>query len=82
MREILPNYMDSAVINEKSCIDIIKELTDQEIDFREERARLINLKISHFPFRKTINDFDFTYQPSINKLQILDLLSLRFIEQK
>lgn len=29
MREILPNYIDSAVINEKSCIDIIKELKDR-----------------------------------------------------
>ena len=42
IREILPNYMDSAVINEKSTVDIMKELTDKEIDFREERARQIN----------------------------------------
>lgn len=81
IREILPNHMDSAINNEKSFIEILKELTDREIDFREERARQINLTISHFPFHKTIDDFDFTYQPSINKLQILDLLSLRFIEQ-
>lgn len=81
MREIIPHYMDSAIINEKSTTDILKELTDEEITFREERARLINLTISHFPFHKTIDDFDFSYQPSINKSQILDLLSLRFIEQ-
>ena len=29
-----------------------------------------------------INDFDFEYQPTINKNQILDLASLRFIEDK
>lgn len=81
MREILPNYMESAVKNEKSATDIMKELTDEEIAFREERARQINLTISHFPFHKTIDDFDFSYQPSINKSQILDLLTLRFIEQ-
>ena len=81
IREILPNYMDSAVSNEKSTIDIMKELTDQEIEFREERARQINLTISHFPFHKTIDDFDFSYQPSINKAQILDLLTLRVSEQ-
>lgn len=81
IREILPNYMDTAVKNEKSSVEIIKELTDQEIAFREERARQINLTISHFPFHKTIDDFDFTYQPSINKSQILDLLTLRFIEE-
>lgn len=81
MREILPNYMDSAIASEKSFVEVIKELTDEEIAFREERARQINLTISHFPFHKTIDDFDFSYQPSINKTQILDLLSLRFIEQ-
>lgn len=81
IREIIPNYMDSVLINEKSTTDILKELTDEEIAFREERARQINLTVSHFPFHKTIDDFDFSYQPSINKAQILDLLSLRFIEQ-
>jgi len=79
-KEILPGYLDDALQKNKSFVDILKELTDKEVEFREERARLINLTISHFPYYKTIDDFDFTYQPSINKPQILDLLSLRFVE--
>lgn len=81
MQELLPHYMDTAIAQQKSVIDIMNELTDAEIEFREERARQINLTISHFPFLKTIDDFDFTYQPSINKAQILDLMSLRFIDE-
>ena len=81
MREVFPKYVDSAAKLDKSITEILKELTDIEIDFREERARQINLTISHFPFHKTLNDFDFSYQPSINKNQILDLLSLKFIEE-
>lgn len=81
MREVFPKYVDSATKLDKSITEILKELTDIEIDFREERARQINLTISHFPFHKTLNDFDFSYQPSINKNQILDLLSLKFIEE-
>ncbi len=81
MKELLPGYLDKAVVNEKSTIDILNELTEAEINYREDRARQINLKISHFPFMKTIDDFDFQYQPSLNKSQILDLHSLRFIEQ-
>lgn len=81
MKELLPSYMDEAVAKEKSIVDILNELTAAEIDYREDRARQINLTISHFPFMKTIDDFDFQYQPSLNKVQILDLLSLRFIEQ-
>ena len=81
IKELLPNYIDKAINENKSTIDILNEMTEAEIEFREERARLINLTISHFPFHKTIDDFDFSYQPSINKNQILDLLSLRFVEQ-
>lgn len=80
-KELLPAYLDKAVQQDKSTIDILNELTEAEVVYREDRARQINLTISHFPFLKTINDFDFQYQPSLNKAQILDLLSLRFIEQ-
>ena len=79
--EILPSYLDNAVSENKTATDIMCELTEAEINFREERARQINLMISHFPFLKTLEDFDFTYQPSINRNLIFDLASLRFIEE-
>ena len=79
--DLLPNYLDEAIAGNKTFVDILKDLTDAEIKFRDERARQINLTISHFPFLKTINDFEFSYQPSVNKSQILDLATLRFIEQ-
>lgn len=80
IKEYIPNYLDNNIRNNLSIVDILKELTDKEIEFREERAAQINLTISNFPYHKTINDFDFNYQPNISKAQILDLCSLRFIE--
>ena len=80
MKELLPGYLDKAVASQKPAVEIMLDLTDAEIAFREERAKQINLTISHFPFLKTIDDFDFSYQPSINKALIQDLLTLRFIE--
>lgn len=58
------------------------DLTSEEIKFRDESAKKINVTISSFPYLKTINDFDFSYQPSINKQQILDLATLRFMDLK
>lgn len=81
IQELMTKYMDEGVKCQKSYVEILKELTDAEIEFREERARQINLTISHFPFQKTLDDFDFSYQPSVNKQQILDLMSLRFIDE-
>src|SRR5690606_665213 len=42
----------------------------------------IQISVSAFPFEKTLADFDFGFQPSINKSQLLDLESLRFLENK
>lgn len=80
IKEYISNYLDDNIKNNLSIIDILKELTDKEIEFREDRAAQINLTISNFPYHKTVNDFDFSYQPNISKNQILDLCNLRFIE--
>ena len=40
------------------------------------------VKVGAFPHTKEIKDFDFDFQPGINKNQILDFESLRFLEAK
>ena len=82
MNEILPNVIEKSIKSNTALQDSLIELTDAEIAFRDERARKINITVSHFPYIKTVKDFDFSYQPTINKEQIMDFLSLRFIEQK
>ena len=82
MNEILPNVIEKSIKSNTALQDSLIELTDAEIAFRDERARKINITVSHFPYIKTVQDFDFSYQPTINKEQIMDFLSLRFIEQK
>lgn len=79
MQEILPNILDDISKNNKSIIDALYDLTESEIQFRDERACKINITVSSFPYLKTIRDFDFSYQPTINKQQIMDLASLRFM---
>jgi len=80
MRSYLPNYLD--IIKEKdiSLIDSLYELTSKEIEFKDKRASIANVKVAGFPFEKELEDFDFLFQPSINKAQIMDLATLRFIE--
>lgn len=82
MKEILPNAITNSVKNNVGLQDSLLELTKAEIEFRDERAKKINITVSNFPYIRTINQFDFSYQPTINKNQILDLASLRFIEEK
>mgnify|MGYP005964264413 CR=1 FL=1 len=82
MKEILPNAITKSVKNNVGLQDSLLELTKAEIEFRDERAKKINITVSNFPYIRTIKQFDFSYQPTINKNQILDLASLRFIEEK
>lgn len=80
MLNYLPNYLDSIKDQDISIVDVLYNLTEQEIQYRDERASRIQVTVAGFPFEKEVKDFDFTYQPGINKQQILELESLRFIE--
>ena len=82
IKEILPSYLDDNGNEERSLIDNLYDLTKAEIEFRDERARKINIMVSSSPYHKTVKDFDFSYQPTINKQKILDLSTLRFIDDK
>lgn len=81
MLNYLPNYLDSIKDQDVSIVDVLYNLTEQEIAYRDERASKIQVAVAGFPFEKEIKDFDFSYQPCINKQQILDLSTLRFIEK-
>lgn len=68
--------------NEKSVVDAFYELRELEIKAKDNRSINACVKVANFPFIKTLDDFDFDFdfQPTVNKQQILDLGTLRFIE--
>lgn len=82
IKENLDTYIKLVNSGEKSVVDALYELV--EIELAQKRIRAINgcIKVANFPFFKTLDDFDFGFQPGINKQELLDLASLRFIEQK
>jgi DNA replication protein DnaC len=82
MRGFLPGYLDAISDKDVPFIDALLELTTKELEFQSERASKIQIHVAGFPFEKRIKDFDFDFQPSINKAQILDLATLRFMENK
>ncbi|SDZ40706.1 IstB-like ATP binding protein, partial [Proteiniborus ethanoligenes] len=81
-RSFLPNYLEEITKKEIPFTDALLELTEKELEFRNDRASKIQISVSAFPFEKTLQDFDFDFQPSINKAQLLDFESLRFLENK
>ena len=82
IKEKLSKEIDNFNKGDKSLLEELNILLEQEINYREKHRAENNIKIAHFPFRKTIDEFDFEYQPTINKKVINDLMTLRFIEEK
>ena len=54
-------------------------LLDDEITNRQDNRRQGLYKAAHLPFEKGIEDFDFTFQPSIRKKEILELATGNFL---
>ena len=54
MNEILPNVIEKSIKSNTALQDSLIELTDAEIAFRDERARKINITVSHFPYIKRL----------------------------
>lgn len=81
IRSYLPNYLDEITKKKVPFQTALLELTNKEITYRNERASRIQVTVSAFPYEKEIEDFDFDYQPSINRNEIEDLNTLRFLEK-
>lgn len=57
-------------------------LCELELVDRERRAAERRLKAARFPAHKTLDEFDFTAQPSINKPLVMELMKGEYLEQR
>jgi DNA replication protein DnaC len=81
IREQYPLYIEQAIKENKSTTDILYDLTSKELEHRNEKANQIQVAVAAFPYKKELADFDFNYQTSINKNEILELNTLGFLER-
>lgn len=78
----LSEYLTKASKDGTSILDAFVHISDREISLRNHRAAQIQVSVSHFPYIKTLDEFDYHFQPSVNKSEIKDLATLRFLEKK
>ncbi|PFJ07354.1 transposase, partial [Bacillus cereus] len=80
MSQHLGEVVDLSINNQLSFVEALVKLTNYEIDMREQNMIHSMVKMGAFPHRKEVDQFDFEFQSSVNKQQILDFISLRFLE--
>jgi len=61
--------------------EFLELILQDELDVRKERLIKRRIKAAGFRELKTLEDFDWSFNPSIKKKQIYDLATCRFIEQ-
>jgi DNA replication protein DnaC len=78
----LDKHIDLINDKKKDIVDSLYDLTSLEIDLKNEKAMNACVKVANFPFLKTLDDYDYSFQPSVNRDKIQDFKNLRFIENK
>lgn len=48
---------------------------------RRDRYLKARIRLARFPFQKTLNDFDFAFQPAVDERQIRELATLAFLHE-
>jgi DNA replication protein DnaC len=76
---ILDNYLEIAAREEKSTLEVLDYLVDQERHAKDTALQETRMRLARFPVKKRLEDFDFDFQPSIDRTVTSDLISLRFI---
>lgn len=81
MADLAAQLAEKAARDNESYVGFLKELVSRELEVRRDRWLQTKLKLSGLPFHKTLADFDFSFQPSIDERLIRDLATLSFIDR-
>ena len=81
IREILQGVIKGAEDQGKSYLSFLDDLLEEEVAQKEQRRIETALKISGLPFIKSIDEFDFTFQPKLDRQKVMSLFDLTFIGQ-
>ena len=85
LKGILAHYRDiteKAAQNNLSYTEYLSLLFEEEIKRKNDGTVKTKINKARFPFIKTLEEFDFSFQPSLREKEIIALSSLDFIEKK
>jgi DNA replication protein DnaC len=78
----LPKLADRARSEEWSYEQFIATVLKTEVDSRDSHGGQARIKAARFPAHKTLEEFDFAFQRSIKKTDVLHLGQLDFLAGK
>jgi DNA replication protein DnaC len=77
--ERLDAVLNDAARTEPTYLDFLDQVLGHEVQGRQLRRVEMGIKIAHFPTVKTLEEFDFRFQPSIDQRLVRELATGRYI---
>ena len=79
--EALDNSLDAGASKQLTYPDMLADLLGVEVAARRERYLSTRTKLAHLPFQRTLEQFDFAFQPSIDERHVRELAGLAFVAE-
>ncbi|MFZ3012087.1 MAG: IS21-like element helper ATPase IstB [Nitrospira sp.] len=79
-RERLEALLQEAAVKELSYADFLDQVLGEEVASKAAQNITMRTNLARFPFVKSLEVFDFSYQPSLDKKQLQQVATCHFIE--
>jgi DNA replication protein DnaC len=79
LRETLTAILSQAAKEEWTYLEFLDQILRREVDAKQGKRVRMGMQIAHFPCVRTIEGFDFTFQPSADERLIRELSTGNFI---
>jgi DNA replication protein DnaC len=81
LRERLDALLQEASAQECSYVDFLDRVLSEEAASKHDKQVAMHTAIARFPYMKTLEAFDFSFQPSIDKKKVQELAAGQYIER-
>lgn len=78
-RAVLESRLEQAAQKQLSYADFLADLLETEVAARGERYLKTRTRLAHLSFHRTLEQFDFGFQPFVDERQIRELATLAFV---
>lgn len=77
--ERLDAFLSDAAKKDITYLDFLDGLLGEEVASKQRKRIAMHVQIAHFPAVKTLDDFDFKFQPSIDQKLVRELATGRYV---
>jgi DNA replication protein DnaC len=80
--EILDSVADTSEANGGSYLTFLDQLLEEEVAAKDKRRVSTAIKIAGLPMAKTIEEYDFSFHPNLDKKSVMEIFDMTFLSRR